>query len=660
MIDKFNFKELLPHFSSFSFPLDTLEELSTVFAFILLAIFLGFLLFSIKKFLKSLTQISWVINLMKDETSSSLASSRQNFIDESKKVTHQGRHLWWEFNETLIETENEGVVRLHNTLDADHFFNTSKLAAGITESRMLAAVPGFLTAVGVIGTFVGLQQGLSGLNIGGEVDEMMRGIAHVISGAKTAFLTSVWGVFLSVLFNIIEKELERRIRTKIHNLQIRIDELFPRFNADYQLHRIANDGQQSRESLQGLGEKIGEKLQEALVETTKTIQGGLESSLEKIMAPAINKLVDETSSGNQRALESLIENFLSKFGELGSTQRDAMDQASHKVSDALSSLNSSMTTFLNRLEVSQSNSAGREKELITTISDQVTQLIDHSNEQRKLLSEFVDNQLSNLNEVFQEREKNVSERDQHRQEIFIEQNNAIKSSTEALLKRVEDGLDAQLATSELLIEQGKILQAGIDDSVKASILTSDNLKVSANEINSASQKIGTLGSQLTDAGDSLSGAILKAVESTSELAHQNVQASELVKQQREQLILDKQQFMESVERLQSLINSADSSFDKMREHQDSFLSVLKENVNELDSQLKENVNELDSQLKENVNELASQMTTLLSDYASQANSQTERHLNVWSEHTTNYAEQMNRATQTLSTVVDEIEGKLGG
>ena len=52
------------------------------------------------------------------------------------------------------------------------------------------------------------------------------------------------------------------------------------------------------------------------------------------------------------------------------------------------------------------------------------------------------------------------------------------------------------------------------------------------------------------------------------------------------------------------------------------------------------------------------MSDLLSSYASQANAQTERHLGVWAEHTTSYAEQMNSAVQALSSVVDEIEVKM--
>lgn len=143
---------------------------------------------------------------------------------------------------------------------------------------MIAVVPGFLTALGVIGTFVGLQLGLSDLNIAGNVDvnEMKNGVAGVINGAKIAFMTSVWGVLLSVAFNFIEKILEQIIRKKIKSLQNRIDRMFPRLSAEYQLQSIANNSQQSRESLQGLAEKIGEKMQESLIQATQGIQQGLE------------------------------------------------------------------------------------------------------------------------------------------------------------------------------------------------------------------------------------------------------------------------------------------------------------------------------------------------------------------------------------------------
>ncbi|MCG9776632.1 anti-phage defense ZorAB system protein ZorA, partial [Vibrio diabolicus] len=168
-------------------------------------------------------------------------------------------------------------------------------------------------------------------------------------------------VLLSVAFNFIEKILEQVIRKRIKSLQNRIDRMFPRLSAEYQLQSIANNSQQSRESLQGLAEKIGEKMQESLVQATQGIQQGLESSLEKIMAPAINKLVDETSDGNQKALESVLQSFMDGFGQQGEQQRVAMDSASQNVNKTLESMSTSMAAFVNKLEVQQNASSEREK-----------------------------------------------------------------------------------------------------------------------------------------------------------------------------------------------------------------------------------------------------------------------------------------------------------
>ena len=639
MNNKIDFSKLFPDFTSISISPDTPQQLSALFVSALIIIFIVFLLISIKAVFSSLRQTAWVSTLLKRETQTSIASNRQELKEKSERVKHQGGHLWLEFDETLIEVEHNGVVKLHNTLDSHHFFNNATLARGITESRMLAAVPGFLTAVGVIGTFVGLQIGLSHLNIGNTVpvSEMKTGLAGVISGAQIAFMTSVWGVSLSVLFNFIEKWLESIARRRIHKLQTRIDNLFLRISAEFQLQRIADNSHESRESLQGLAEKIGEKMQESLLEATAGIKEGLESSLEKIMAPAINKLVDETADGNQKALESLVGSFLDRFGEQGDHQREAMDQASQNVSDALSSLNTSMSDFLGQLSESQSNSEAREQELIETMSSQVSQLVEQGEMQSQKITEFVENKLGGLSDLFQEREQAAMERDEKRQNAFVAQTSLMKSSTENLLEKIEESMGAQIESVQALINQGRQLQESANESISATVIASETLESSANELKAASKEMKLFGQNIRDAGNKLSGAVTEAVESTSELASQNQITSELIDKYRQQLLDDRGRIEQTIAQLQSLVDSADSSFDKMRDHQDIFLDGLKSNVSEL----------------------SGQMTQLLTDYATQANAQTERHLGVWAEHTTSYAQQMNNAANALSNVVDEIEDKLG-
>jgi len=581
MNNKIDMGGLWPDFSSLTFFPQTADQLSALFVVILLTLFTVFFLLAVRGFIISLKHINWVSELLKGETQESITSSRQKLKENAHKVNHKGGHLWLEFDETLIEVEENGRVLLRNTLDSHHFFNSTTLANKIAESRMLAAVPGFLTAVGVIGTFIGLQLGLAKLNIGSDVSVtvMKDGLAGVISGAKIAFMTSVWGVFLSVIFNFAEKLQESSARKNIYLLQVRIDNLFNRLSAESQLQKIVDDGKQSRKSLQGLAEKIGEKMQETMREVTGGIQTSLENSLEKIMAPAINKLVDETSDGNQKALGSLVENFLDKVGEQGNRQREAMDAASKNVNDSLKSLDRSMSSFLINLEKSQISSAERESGLMSTMSSQITNLVDH----------------------------------------------------------FEKGTSGQNQSTQMLIDQGKVLQGSINESIAATSDVGAQLKSGAAELKEASQEIKSFGSYVKSASDSFSDSLINATKSTSELALQNRNISEQMEQQREQLIDDRKLFAESIDSLQLLVSSADSSFEKMRDHQNVFLNDLKENVSEL----------------------AKQMTSLLSNYSEQANSQTERHLGVWAEHTTNYAEKMNGAISALSLVVDEIEEKLG-
>lgn len=690
MTDQLNLANLWPEFTAITGWPQTAEQLSAIFVGILLAVAITFFLISLGYLFQALKRVRWLLKLLKNETSTSVVSNRQELIEKAQKVTHDGGHLWLEFDETLIEAERADGIHLHNTLDASYFFNAASLANGITHSRMLAAVPGFLTALGVIGTFIGLQLGLSELNIGNntEIEEMKNGLAHVISGASIAFMTSVWGVFLSVVFNFIEKVLERWARWRISNLQNRVDRLFPRLSAECQLQRIAQDGEQTRESLQGMAERIGEKMQESLLEATAGIQAGLESSLEKIMAPAINKLVDETSDGNQKALESLVETFLAKFSEQGTQQGQAMNEASAKVNDAIDGLNTTMSAFINKLEASQNASGEREKELVSTISLQVSQLVDQSNEQKRILTEFVEqqlnglsdqfnqrqaaaerreqefsdsmskqltelieitnnqnkqmsgfieSQLSGLSNQFMEREKLSAERDQQRSQTFIEQTNAMKAGTDTLLQRVNDGFKTQLESADQIISQGKALQSSVESSVHASAQATESMKASAMELRSASENMNVFGSHIREAGNQLSGAVTSAVDSTKDLAQQNQLSSERMEKLREQLVSDITEFNRVTENIQSLLNSANTTFTQMKDHQNAYLSGLNANVDEL----------------------SKNMTKLLTDYASQANAQTERHLGVWANHTTQYAQQMNNAAQALSGVVDEIEVKLG-
>ncbi|HBC0002752.1 anti-phage ZorAB system protein ZorA [Vibrio parahaemolyticus] len=680
MKENLNLWSLWPDLSELTvLPPQTSSQLSALFVVVLWAVASFFLIVSASALYRSTKRVRWVNSLLDTMGEGEPASARNDLIAKAEKEKNAVGHLWLEFDETLIEVRGaDNIVRLHNTFDADYFFNTSTLAGGSTENRMIAAVPGFLTALGVIGTFVGLQLGLADLNIAGNVDvnEMKNGVAGVINGAKIAFMTSVWGVFLSVIFNFIEKLFEQVIRKKIKTLQNRIDRVFPRLSAENQLQCIANNSQQSRESLQGLAEKIGEKMQESLVQATQGIQQGLESSLEKIMAPAINKLVDETSDGNQKALESVLKSFMDGFGQQGEQQRIAMDSASQNVNKTLESMSTSMAAFVNKLEVQQSASSEREKELISTISLQVSELgeqlnnresaasereqklassmestikdlVNNVSAQSQVLTDFVQNQVGQLTQTFSERDGVASQMEKERNDIFVNQTRAMKAGTDELLAQVKAATESQQTASNSIIAQGKQLQNSIDSSVSASARATESMQQSANELRAAADSMNVFGSNIKEAGNKLSGAVTEAVASTKDLAEQNQLGTVKIQALREQLLEDTSKFSAIANQINNMLNSAEQSFSTLRTNQNEFLAEQKSNLNELTSEM-----------KRNVKELTEQMAQLLEDYAEQANGQTAEHLKVWANSSTQYAESMNTAVRAISSVVDEIQDKV--
>ncbi len=85
--------------------------------------------------------------------------------------------------------------------DVEEYINEDVL---ILESwqGVISQIPGTLTGLGILGTFVGLIMGLGNLGFG-SVDLVLSSVRTLLSGIETAFYTSIAGVILSIAFNLI-------------------------------------------------------------------------------------------------------------------------------------------------------------------------------------------------------------------------------------------------------------------------------------------------------------------------------------------------------------------------------------------------------------------------------------------------------------------------
>ncbi|WP_336268486.1 anti-phage ZorAB system protein ZorA [Vreelandella arctica] len=618
-------------------------ELSGVISLIIVAVALIFFFISLCRTVSARWDIQWLFKLIENETRETVSRKRGDFIQAAKDRKRRYKnsnaaHLWQEFDETLVEVEKNDQVVLRNTLDGGHFFNDYTLARSVTENRLTAAVPGFLTALGVIGTFIGLQLGLSGLELDGNVEQMKTGIASVVNGAKIAFLTSVWGIGMSLVFNFAEKFMEQGVKKKVARLEARVDWLFPRIRPEEQLIEIAAHGKESREVLQGLAEKIGEKMQESLIQVTQSIQSGLEQSLEKIMAPAINKLVDETSEGNQKALEDLIGKFMESFGHQGAQQRQAMDSASAKVNESIADMSTAMQAMVNRLDSTQTSMVQQQSQFTDQLEQKLASLVAGMEAQSQKVAQATQGQLEQLSQSFSERDTKVQAAELERNKLISEQSEAVKTTTEALVSEVQKTYGQQTETVAELLSQSRELYKQVHLSMDASDKASTGMLEAAKELKGTANTMNVFATQIRDAGNQLSGSVEKAASTTAGLAKQNQETADRLNTLRDELNGSVTQFNSLADKIQQMFDQSASVFDELRRQQNEYLTDQKSNVDNL----------------------SDKVAVLLSDYAEQANAQTSEHLKAWSEGTTKYAAQMNEAYKQLASIVESIEDAAAG
>ncbi len=319
----------------------------------------------------------------------SVAEKRRSILAQMSNIPRI-HEVWRQWNETLVEAENG--KRLFATVDASHFFNARAIAPDLVDNRFLSAVPGLLTAVGVFGTFLGLTFGLSGLDLsGGGMERIATDVNRLISGAALAFLTSVWGVGSSIIFNFLEKLTERDLRKRVRNLRNEIDAFFPHINAEDRLLLIEEHSRQSRETLQGLAEQIGNRMQESVTaignqmqQSVANLSESMVKSVADILTPALGKLLGKADefasrqeSGAYDALATLVDRFSDVLGERASEQSKAMDNANKEMQKQLSEFSKSLSDMQKSLDKKFDNAMeldeDRSKKFNDLINDMLSQ-----------------------------------------------------------------------------------------------------------------------------------------------------------------------------------------------------------------------------------------------------------------------------------------------
>jgi chromosome segregation ATPase len=270
--------------------------------------------------------------------------------------------LFREFNHHLFyipKQDGSGDMSLRRSVDAEEIFTDDQFAPGLSSNRVFQALPGILTGLGVLGTFVGLQLGIGGLDLH-DLKKLETSIVPLIQGCAVAFSTSVWGVGASLVFSFFEKLLEGFALGGVRKLQQRVDALVPRYVPEEAMAELARSSRGSEDLLKGLAVAIGDEMQKAIgrlgaeikdavVNATKEGQGPLAEQSARLLSSAITaelvKLKDTIDGMGQRftddfsAVSKELTQQVEAFGPTVTALAQSVASSRETVTNAVTKLN---------------------------------------------------------------------------------------------------------------------------------------------------------------------------------------------------------------------------------------------------------------------------------------------------------------------------------
>jgi len=126
--------------------------------------------------------------------------------------------IWEAYKATFNEYGNTKKTTKYSEI----FFNEQNILYASLNLRTVNNVSNTLVGLGILGTFVGLTYGIANSNF--ETTEAIKNsINNLLSGMGTAFISSIWGMGLSLIFTNIFKIWQSNLTRSIQNICLELD-----------------------------------------------------------------------------------------------------------------------------------------------------------------------------------------------------------------------------------------------------------------------------------------------------------------------------------------------------------------------------------------------------------------------------------------------------
>ena len=347
-------------------------------------------------------------------------------------------------NEKLSMLFQDFIFELNRAEDAENAYYRANIDDYVNEELVdrtmhrneLNQVPGMLTGLGILGTFIGLSLGLQSFNTG-TTAEMTESIEPLMNGIKVAFHTSIYGMIFSLTFNTIYKK-------KLYEAEEAVSEFVGAFKK-YVLPDSENNG---------MNQIIA--LQQAQLAAIKETYENMADEMARIINPqyervvrSLNEFQNVTIRNETDAIKQLVDAFID---EMNNSLDDSFNRISQAVGQQYQSQQQTVALMQQVLKETGSNAVN-----LNGINQETSRLIDTLNHYSDSI-QAIQNKLQDTLSMLRENDNASHDLLIQEKNMLMEQANLVTGFRSAIGEMVDYSKD----TNEVAREAVNEMTNGID------------------------------------------------------------------------------------------------------------------------------------------------------------------------------------------------------
>ena len=300
----------------------------------------------------------------------------------------------------------------------DYIFESELLES--CNYNVCTQVAGILTALGILGTFLGLVLGLRSFDFS-NADQMTSSVEALVGGLNVAFYTSIYGVTLSILYNIIFRRITTGLTQELNHFydafNSALEPVSQKAMAERMDSRQAENNALMQEIKELLDERLGERLGYQMSETLTPVFDRIIQSLDSMML--------DFHKEQANSLEKIVDAFVDRMGGALNSHVKALGESVDELSQAQKTMSVELQRLIKQIvKTSKDTSQINEHAgiILEQLSGYIPLLTQTSQDSAKVIE--------NMTQWSEDVQKMTDTQQKVMKEMAVEQNELLKTMVE--------------------------------------------------------------------------------------------------------------------------------------------------------------------------------------------------------------------------------------